>query len=59
MNEIFFRPEGAWVGDCMPCYHNGIYYMYYQCDKREPKPFPNGEPFGMVIGSNRKPDRFS
>ena len=49
MNEIFFRPEGAWVGDCMPCYHNGIYYMYYQCDKREPKPFPNGEPFGWSL----------
>ena len=23
--------------------------MYYQCDKREPKPFPNGEPFGWSL----------
>ena len=49
MNEIFFRPEQAWVGDCMPCYHDGSYYMYYQCDRREPKPFPNGEPFGWSL----------
>lgn len=49
MNEIFFRPEHAWVGDCMPCYYNNTYYMYYQCDRREPKPFPNGEPFGWSL----------
>lgn len=49
MNEVFFRPEHAWVGDCMPCYYNGTYYMYYQCDKRDPRPFPNGEPFGWSL----------
>lgn len=53
MNEVFFRPEHAWVGDCMPCYHNGIHYMYYQCDRRDPKPFPNGEPFGWSLATSK------
>lgn len=33
----------------MPCFHGGVYYMYYQCDKREPQPFPEGEPFGWSL----------
>lgn len=49
MNEIFFRPENAWVGDCMPCYHKGKFYMYYQSDRRDPRPFPDGEPFGWSL----------
>ena len=53
MNEIFFRPEQAWLGDCTPCYHDGSYYMYYQCDRREPKPFPNGEPFGWSLAVSK------
>ena len=53
MNSIFFKPENGWVGDCMPCYHDGLYYMYYQCDKRIPRPFPDGEPFGWSLAVSK------
>lgn len=49
MQKIFYRPENAWVGDNMPLYHNGKFYLYYQSDKRIPVPFPKGEPFGWSL----------
>lgn len=49
MNKLYYQPEGGWVGDIMPCYHNGQYFLYYQCDKRDPAPFPNGNPFGWSL----------
>lgn len=52
MHTLYYRPPDGWVGDCMPCYHDGIYYLYYQCDKRIPKPFPNGEPFGWSLAKS-------
>lgn len=51
MERIFFRPQNAWVGDCMPCWHDGVFYLFYQCDKRIPQPFPNGEPFGWSLAT--------
>lgn len=53
MHTLYYRPEGAWVGDVMPCYHDGTFYMYYQCDHRIPKPFPNGEPFGWSLARSK------
>lgn len=52
MHSLYYRPKDGWVGDCMPCYHDGNFYLYYQCDKRIPKPFPNGEPFGWSLAKS-------
>lgn len=49
MSKLFYRPVDAWVGDNMPCYYDGKFYVYYQCDKRIPVPFPKGEPFGWSL----------
>ena len=49
MNRIFYRPVDSWVGDNMPCFHDGKFYIYYQSDKRIPEPFPKGEPFGWSL----------
>lgn len=46
---LFYQPEDAWVGDCMPCRHNGELYLYYQSDKRLPQAFPNCDPFGWSL----------
>ena len=32
--QTFFRPKGAWVGDPMPFYDNGKFYIYYLHDTR-------------------------
>jgi len=53
MYKYFYQPEGGWVGDCMPCYHDGEFYMYYQLDQRIPKPFPDGEPFGWSLAKSK------
>lgn len=53
MHELYYQPKGGWVGDCMPCYHDGTFYLYYQCDKRDPKPFPNGQPFGWSLAKSK------
>jgi beta-fructofuranosidase len=34
MNDVFFRPKDAWVGDLIPYYDNGIYYAFYLHDPR-------------------------
>lgn len=53
MYKLYYQPEGGWVGDCMPCYHDEEFYLYYQCDHRLPKPFPDGEPFGWSLAKSR------
>lgn len=40
--KLFYEPEKAYFGDCMPFYHDGTFYLYHQRDTREPQPF---EPF--------------
>lgn len=51
MRTLHFRPDSAWIGDIMPCHHEGVYYFYYQCDARRPEPFPNGAPFGWSLAT--------
>lgn len=53
MYQLYYRPEDAWVGDIMPCYHDGEYYMYYQCDHRKPKGYPDCEPFGWSLSKSK------
>ncbi len=30
----YYKPEGAWVGDVVPFYHNGTLHMFYLLDRR-------------------------
>lgn len=34
MSKVFYQPDGAWVGDLIPYYENGIYYLFYLHDPR-------------------------
>jgi hypothetical protein len=33
MNRIFFKPEGAVLGDVMPFEKDGLFYLYYLRDE--------------------------
>lgn len=37
MNNLFYRPENAWVGDMIPYYEDGVYYAFYLHDPRNKK----------------------
>jgi len=47
--ELHYQPEGVWFGDCMPFFHEGVYYLFHQRDTRRPGPF--GEPFGWALAT--------
>lgn len=34
MNQLFYKPQNAWVGDVIPYYADGKYYLYYLHDER-------------------------
>lgn len=34
MGNLFFQPDGAWVGDVIPYYEDGVYYIFYLHDPR-------------------------
>lgn len=34
MDKLFYKPEGAWVGDLIPYYEDGLYYAFYLHDQR-------------------------
>lgn len=46
--KLFFEPENAYFGDCMPFYHDGVFYLYHQRDTRDPAPF---EPFDWSLST--------
>jgi beta-fructofuranosidase len=33
---MFFKPADGWIGDIIPIYHNGRFYIYYLKDYRTP-----------------------
>lgn len=47
MTKLYYQEPGVWFGDCMPWAHDGIFYLFYQKDNRNPCPF--GEPFGWSL----------
>jgi beta-fructofuranosidase len=47
MKRLYYKPEGAWFGDCMPFVKDDLFYLYYLRDTRNPMPF--GEPFGWDL----------
>lgn len=45
-DQVFFRPDHAWVGDVIPVEHEGDLWLYYLLELREsPKP---GTPWALV-----------
>ena len=46
--QLFYEPQGAYFGDCMPFYHDGKFYVFHQRDKRDPQPF---EPFEWSLAT--------
>ncbi|MCT1905241.1 hypothetical protein [Oceanobacillus sojae] len=49
MHKLYYKPEGAWVGDIMPYARDGKFYLYDQRDNRNPAPLPFCEPFGWDL----------
>lgn len=49
--KLYFQPENAWFGDCMPFGIGDTFYLFYLKDTRKPCPF--GEPFGWDMVSTR------
>ena len=37
--KLFYEPNNAYFGDCMPFYHDGTFYVFHQRDARNPRPF--------------------
>ena len=51
MYQLYYQPEGIWVGDVMPYGKEGQFYVYHQRDTRNPGPF--GEPFGWALATTK------
>ena len=51
MYQLYYQPEGIWVGDIMPYGKEGQFYVYHQRDTRNPGPF--GEPFGWALTTTK------
>ena len=51
MYQLYYQPEGIWVGDIMPYGKEGQFYVYHQRDTRNPGPF--GEPFGWALATTK------
>ena len=51
MYQLYYQPEGIWVGDIMPYGKDGSFYVYHQRDTRNPGPF--GEPFGWALATTK------
>lgn len=51
MEKYLFRPDNCFFGDCMPFYNSqeGLFYLYFQKDTRNPVPF--GNPFGWELAT--------
>ena len=52
-HRFYYQKDGTWVGDIMACSGKDEIYMYYQCDKRIPVPFPNCPPFGWSLAKTK------
>lgn len=47
--RIFYKPEDGWFADCIPFYHNGMFYLYYLHDYRDIANHGEGTPWRLVI----------
>ena len=46
--RIFYKPEDGWFADCIPFYHNGMFYLYYLHDYRNIAECGEGVPWRLV-----------
>lgn len=42
MRDFFYRPEEGYVGDVIPYYENGVYYLYFLYAHRNPEKYGEG-----------------
>lgn len=49
MQKLYYKPEDAFFGDCMPYGVGDKFYLFHQRDKRNPGPLPDCEPFGWDL----------
>lgn len=48
--KLFYEPNNAYFGDCMPFYHDDTFYVFHQRDARNPRPF---EPFEWSLATTK------
>lgn len=48
MRELFYRPSDGYVGDVIPYYEEGIYYLYYLFAHRNPDKYGEGTSWYLV-----------
>ena len=48
--KLFYEPNNAYFGDCMPFYHDDTFYVFHQRDARNPRPF---EPFEWSLSTTK------
>ena len=46
--RIFYKPEDGWFADCIPFYHNGMFYLYYLHDYRNIAEHGEGVPWRLI-----------
>ncbi|WP_122643214.1 family 43 glycosylhydrolase [Luxibacter massiliensis] len=49
MHHLYYQPENACFGDCMPYGLGSEFYLFHQRDRRNPAPLPDCEPFGWDL----------
>ena len=45
---IFYKPPQGYAGDFIPFYHDGLFYLFYLQDWRDPAHFGEGTPWYLV-----------
>lgn len=48
MTHTFFRPEDGYLADCMPIYHEGVFYIFYLKDYHDKENYPEGTSWNLV-----------
>lgn len=48
MEKVFFRPGQSYVGDVIPYYENGVYYLFFLNDRRKTDRTADQTDWGLV-----------
>ena len=48
MEKVFFRPGQSYVGDVIPSYENGVYYLFFLNDRRKTDRTADQTDWGLV-----------
>lgn len=52
MRDFFYRPIDGYVGDVIPYYENGIFYLYYLHAHRNPEKYGEGTSWYLITTSD-------